>query len=210
MADWAGASRTNYFRVKNAAAFVAAMLQHEVKIACKGLAGYITKDSELPEDASFALFSNTEDGSWPSRMCVPFRVAEVVAEVVGAPEAQGREWSATTPEAARALVEQAASAHFKHGVPATEDELALAARLLLSEQYREEEEMEIDFPSEVAAHLADDDVAILQTIGAEKMRYVNGFATAIRSNGETIDLCLSSITRLAEEKWGIKPTDPVY
>lgn len=210
MADWAGASRTNYFRVKNAAAFVAAMLQHEVKIACKGVAGYITKESEVPADGAFALFSNTDDGGWPSRLSAPFRVAQVVAEVVTAPEAQSLDWAAMTPKAARALVEQVAAELFKLDVPANEDELALATRLLLSEQYREEEEIEIDFPSEVAAHLADDDVAIFQTVGAEKMRYLDAFATAIRSNGESIDLRLSSITQLAEEKWGIKPTEPMY
>ena len=60
-------------------------------------------------------------------------------------------------------------------------------------------EVEIDFMDELAEHLADDEVAVLQEAGAEKMRYINGYAIAINNKKETKQINLDDIYALAKE-----------
>lgn len=57
--------------------------------------------------------------------------------------------------------------------------------------------------SEIAAP---DEVVIMMETGAEKLRYLVGYATAIR-NGETIKINLRDIYELAKAKWGVEPTE---
>ena len=61
---------------------------------------------------------------------------------------------------------------------------------------------EFDLFEELSQHLADDWVAVFMQAGAEKMRYVSGFATAIDSKGERIDIALHDIYQRAEEEFG--------
>jgi hypothetical protein len=56
--------------------------------------------------------------------------------------------------------------------------------------------------SEIAAP---DEIVIMMEAGAEKLRYLVGYATAIR-NGETIQIGLNDIYQLAKAKWGVEPT----
>jgi hypothetical protein len=44
--------------------------------------------------------------------------------------------------------------------------------------YDPEEDKDIEFTHIVAAHLADDEVCVLQEVGAEKLHYLNGYAIA--------------------------------
>jgi hypothetical protein len=61
MADWKGKARSNYFEVKDEAAIHAWAETREVTLVLK------TRDIGQRHDVrTFALFSNTEDGSWPS------------------------------------------------------------------------------------------------------------------------------------------------
>ena len=46
-----------------------------------------------------------------------------------------------------------------------------------------EEEYEIDFQAELIEHLAEGQVAILMTIGAEKLRYLTGYSVALPGMG---------------------------
>ena len=64
----------------------------------------------------------------------------------------------------------------------------------------------IDLPSEVAKHLADNEVAILIEIGHEKLRYLVGTAQAVHSDGRSISLSLCDIYRQAEDEFGVTPT----
>ncbi|MBB4200590.1 hypothetical protein CCR94_18215 [Rhodoblastus sphagnicola] len=58
----------------------------------------------------------------------------------------------------------------------------------------------IDIDSEIAAHLADDQVCVIMASGAEAARYIAGSAIAIHANGESFSINLSDIyTRVAEE-----------
>ena len=117
MANWYGASRSNYFKVKDAAAF-------EAKMAALGV-GVVTS-----QDGALAVLGSDE-GYWPS--CDP-----------------------NTDE-------------------------------------------DIEFIELVAGYLADDEVAIFITSGAEKLRYISGYATAVNNKLETRDVNLNDIYKLAEE-----------
>ncbi len=57
----------------------------------------------------------------------------------------------------------------------------------------------IDVPVLVSEHLVDGEVAIFMESGAEKLRYVIGYAVAINNKGETVAIGLDSIYDMAEE-----------
>lgn len=72
-------------------------------------------------------------------------------------------------------------------------------------------ETEEDADWDVIATLMDDDqVLIAMEAGAEKLRYIGGYAQAWNSKGECISLVLSDIYRMALEKWGTNPTPAEY
>lgn len=79
----------------------------------------------------------------------------------------------------------------------TDDELAA-----IPESEPCEEFVEIDFLAELSAHLVPGSVAVLMEAGAEKLRYISGWAAAVDSTGETVSLSLSRIMDLAREKFG--------
>lgn len=57
----------------------------------------------------------------------------------------------------------------------------------------------LDFMDELSKHLADDEVAILHEAGAEKLRYINGFAIAINNKAERRVISLDDIYTFAKE-----------
>jgi hypothetical protein len=57
----------------------------------------------------------------------------------------------------------------------------------------------LDFMDELSKHLADDEVAILHESGAEKLRYINGFAIAINNKAERRVISLDDIYVHAKE-----------
>lgn len=59
------------------------------------------------------------------------------------------------------------------------------------------EEIETDFIQELAKHLADDSVAIIISVGNEKMRYIDGYAEAVNNKGESVSLRLWDIYEMA-------------
>ena len=58
---------------------------------------------------------------------------------------------------------------------------------------------EIEWGDLFAKHLQDDSVAILIEAGAEKLRYISGYAVAYNNKKETRVIDLSDIYKLAEE-----------
>lgn len=58
---------------------------------------------------------------------------------------------------------------------------------------------EIDFMDELSKHLADDEVAILHQAGAEKLRYINGYAIAVNNKSERRTISLDDIYTFAKE-----------
>ena len=69
---------------------------------------------------------------------------------------------------------------------------------------------EIDIPAQLAPLLADGEVAVLQSVGAEKLRYLTGWAIAVHSSGETERVSIDDIYKMASERWGASPTTATY
>lgn len=65
----------------------------------------------------------------------------------------------------------------------------------------EEGEVDVDFDviDLVSKHLADEQVAIFMEAGSEKLRYIHGHAIAVNNKGETRQIYLSDIYKLAEQ-----------
>jgi hypothetical protein len=65
-----------------------------------------------------------------------------------------------------------------------------------------ETDEEIDVLHELSTHLDPSHVAVLMEAGAEKKRYVQGFAFAVRSTGQVLRISLSDIYKQAKQKFG--------
>ena len=62
-----------------------------------------------------------------------------------------------------------------------------------------EESEEVDWQAFFQKHLADDWVAIIVSSGAEKHRYINGYAVAYNNKGESRSVGVEDIYKLAED-----------
>lgn len=130
MANWYGTSRSNYFRVKDRAAFDAWL---------KTVPDIRVSEADASEDpgreGKIGLFSSGEYGDFPAS------------------------------------------------------------------RYDEDkdDDLPLDLLAELALHLADGEVAVLMTVGAEKERYVTGWAWAVDSKGATVQLSLDDIYDLAKK-----------
>lgn len=65
---------------------------------------------------------------------------------------------------------------------------------------------DIDLAEELSKHLADGEVAIYQEVGAEKLRYLTGYAVAVNSKGETVTVSISDIYQMAKSLTEADPT----
>lgn len=63
----------------------------------------------------------------------------------------------------------------------------------------EDTDEESDLADILPGYLVDGAVAVLMSVGAEKLRYICGWARAVHSSGETVELQLSDIYREAQE-----------
>ncbi len=68
----------------------------------------------------------------------------------------------------------------------------------------------LDFMDELAQHLADGSPAVLVAAGAEKLRYVCGYATAVNNTGKQVSVSIRSIYELAEKELGGEVTIAEY
>jgi len=73
-----------------------------------------------------------------------------------------------------------------------------------SSKYNEETKDydDVDFLDELSQHLADGSIAIVMGAGAEKLRFINGYAEAINNKGERVGININSIYDLAKQKFG--------
>ena len=69
--------------------------------------------------------------------------------------------------------------------------------LIVDEETGEDDH--IDFVGELAGHLVDGEVAVVQVIGWEKMRYLSAYATAINNKLDQVNVDISDIFPLAKE-----------
>lgn len=72
------------------------------------------------------------------------------------------------------------------------------------------EDEEIDLAVEIAGHLAPQEVFVYCECGAEKLRYLTGWATAVNVSGETLHVSIDDIYSLVEERWSCTPTTASY
>ena len=137
MANWYGSSRSNYFKVKDEAAF--RKWADEL--------GLTVITNLNPEGTLFGVYpGDSDDGFWPSFVFGDF----------------------------------------------------------------DDEEREVDICAELAEHLAEGEVAVLMTIGAAKLRYLIGHATAVKWTGETVEVSINDIYEKAFKVFGVKPTPGEY
>lgn len=74
-----------------------------------------------------------------------------------------------------------------------------------------EEEEEIDLHAELAGHLAEGEVAVLEEVGAEKLRYLVGYAVAVNHRGETLAVSIDDVyERVREAGWGTDVSTATY
>ena len=76
--------------------------------------------------------------------------------------------------------------------------------------YDYDEDYEIDFQAELIEHLAEGQVAILMTIGAEKLRYLTGYSVALAWDGRRISVDIADIYGKVEVEFGVTPTAAEY
>ena len=76
--------------------------------------------------------------------------------------------------------------------------------------YDYEMDAEIDFRAELIEHLAEGQVAILMTIGAEKLYYLTGYAVALAWDGRRMSVDIADIYYKAELEFGVVPTAAEY
>lgn len=65
------------------------------------------------------------------------------------------------------------------------------------------DDIEFDAVQILAPHLADGEVIVMMEAGAEKERYVTGCAFAFDNTGQSVQLLLTDIYKLAAEKLGV-------
>lgn len=73
--------------------------------------------------------------------------------------------------------------------------------------------VDLDITEELAQHLPEGEVAILMEIGNEKLRYLTGWATAVRvkdGKPEFLPINLNDIYSRVTADWGVVPTKAEY
>jgi hypothetical protein len=68
---------------------------------------------------------------------------------------------------------------------------------------------EIDFYAELSKHLQDGWVAVVMEVGAEKLRYLVGYAVAVNSSGKCCNVSIERIYQLAK-RLGEHITEATY
>lgn len=138
MANYTGSARSNYFRVRDEAAFLAWV---------ETLPGVVARRDDEDLSRFVLLVEEGDDGGWPN-------------------------W-------------------------------------LYDEQAESEEE--IDLHAELADHLAEGEVAILEEVGAEKLRYLVGYAVAVNHRGEKLAVSIDDIyEKVREAGWGSDISTATY
>jgi hypothetical protein len=75
----------------------------------------------------------------------------------------------------------------------------------------EGEDEEIDLYTELAGHLAEGEVVVLQEVGAEKLRYLVGYAVAVNHCGEKLAVSIDDIyEKVREAGWGSNVSTATY
>jgi hypothetical protein len=134
MANWYGAARSNYVKIKDLNSLKKALEPFDIKIS-----------GEVGSDLVCLLCGDSSDGAWPSY---------------------------------------------------SEDD--------------EGNELEFNFAEYVVPYMAPDQVLVVMEAGAEKLRYITGYAEAYHSDGRMVKVSLYDIYALAEKEFGVSRGDISY
>lgn len=184
---------TNYFQVKHPDAFRAAMKQYDVKVHEK-----ISENGT----ALFSLAGNDGDtGDFPDRLAVS---DELYAFAHGAMETfkfhQQDVASMSDAELHSELHDRCELLGYTASGEDMDDIMALV-------RAKDIDDVVIDFGDLISRYLADGQVVVMTTVGGEGklrgMRSVFGYARALNSAGESVELDLNSIMDLAAQRFGV-------
>jgi hypothetical protein len=73
-----------------------------------------------------------------------------------------------------------------------------------------EDYVDVDLPALVAEHLTDDSIAVFQEVGAEKLRYLTGWAVAVNAAGDRVEVNIDDVYAKAEQVFSGKITQAAY
>lgn len=202
--EWRGASRTNYFRVRDPAQFLAAMSLADVSVRVRKAKP--APPSEQAEGVQFALFAETADGAWPSGLDTSGAAGGLAQAVIEA--AGGGPLDALPREDLLEHLERLITIH-----ESRPDRLVVLQALALAAFPHFQDAPDLDdfeFHEFLAPYLADGEVAILQTVGTARLRAFDASARAIRNDGATLALTLDELMGRVIRTWGVEPTCPSY
>jgi hypothetical protein len=74
----------------------------------------------------------------------------------------------------------------------------------------EDDTIDIHFSKEFSSHLADGEVLLVFSAGAEKLRYISAYAEAWDHNGNCVTVSLSDIYEKARVAFGVEPNPAEY
>lgn len=77
-------------------------------------------------------------------------------------------------------------------------------RYMKYEEGEYDDEVDIDFFQELSEFLAPGEVAIFMEVGAEKLRYLSGYACAVNSDGDFLQVTLNDIYDKVRQEWGVE------
>jgi hypothetical protein len=213
MANFYGTSRSNYFRVRNEVLFKGWVEMRGLQLLDKQ---YMDAEGHPTEKFwGIAPGSSSEDGCWPS---YEFNVynAEVSGRIMSGIDGTTvkqvdidlriREREVGEEDAEEAEARQLYQEHLETLLewdPRIQPYTKVDNINITTEDY------EIDIVAELTNHLADGEVAVLISVGNEKLRYIDGRAIAVNNKGEERRIDLGDIYELAAEL-GSHVTEAVY
>lgn len=184
---------TNYFQVKDPDVFRAATKEYEVKVLEK-----------TSEDGSikFRLIGNDGDtGDFPDRLAVSDELYGFAHGAVETFKFHQQDVASLTDEALLKALEDRCELL---GYTASGDDMEDILALIRADDI---DDVEIDFGKRVARHLAEGQVMVMTTVGAQgSLRGVQsafGFACALNSAGECVSIDLNSIVAEASKAFGV-------
>lgn len=184
------AARSNHFRVRDEGAFLRWVETLPGVDAYRGTPRDHPDDPEDHPNPSYALLA---DAGWPSWREVALYHFDEMAYL---------DFGERRIEDLRAT-----------GVPEERLKLARAAmhEEYLRRAYGAAEERELDWARELSPHLAEGEVAVLQEVGADKLKYLFGGAIAVNHRGEELRPDIDDIYRVVMDAgWAENVTEAAY
>lgn len=192
-----GLSRTNYFRVKDAAMFQSVMARFDVTVV-----------KNEAEDL-FGIISDTDHGGFPSQYVFQDDHLEFFLDTAEA----GFPFLVSDREA---LVAHMTAAAANAGITICDVDMDQACDVISTAQGRTLDgddfyDVDVEFCYLLTNFLVDGEILVYTCTGYDKGRYGWGCSVAIRAgDNESIRIDIGDIYDLAKQKFGTTPTEATY